>query len=67
MSSFLCPEACQDGLDLHFPFISDFLVDDTVEHKNEKSLQRVESREDVGEGWGGLNDGDDANSPGDAK
>ena len=51
MSSFLCPEACQDGLDLHFPFISNFLVDDTVEDKNEKPLQRVESSEDVGEGW----------------
>ena len=51
MSSFLCPEACQDGLDLHFPLISNFLVDDTVEDKNEKSLERVESSEDVGEGW----------------
>ena len=50
MSSFLCPEAGQDGLDLHFPFISNFLVDDTVEEENEKSLQRVESSEDVGEG-----------------
>ena len=67
MSSFLCPEACHDRLDLHFAFISNFLVDDTVEHKNEKSLQRVESSEDVGEGWGRSNDGDDANTPGDAK
>ena len=67
MSSFLCSEACQDGLDLHFPLISNFLVDDTVEDKNEKSLERVESSEGVGEGWGRLNDGEDADTPGDAK
>ena len=67
MSSFLCSEACQDGLDLHFPLVSNFLVDDTVEDKNEEPLERVESSEDVGEGWGGLDDGDDANAPGDAE
>ena len=67
MSSFPCPEACQDGLDLHFPFISNFPVDDTVEQENEKPLERVESSEDVGEGWRRLDDGDDADTPGDAK
>ena len=67
MSSFLCSEACQDGLDLHFPLISNFLVDDTVEDKNEKSLERVESSEDVGEGWRRLYDGYDPDTPRNAK
>ena len=51
MSSFCYQEKPEDTLNLGFPLLPDFLVDKTVEHKDEESLKRVEDGEEVDERW----------------